>query len=121
MTVQEALRALILSACPRVYPDKAPPEVTLPYVVYFKVGGRPLRWLDNTAADKRHGVFQFTTWAATRKESVLLAKQIEDLLSAATTMNVTPDDEPTDVTDDETDYRGAIQTFTVFSPRSWTS
>ena len=48
------LTTLLLAICPRVFPDVAPLSTARPYITYQQIGGQSLRFVEGTAADKRH-------------------------------------------------------------------
>lgn len=112
------LVTLLKTLCPRVFPDVAPYETALPYVTFQHIGGTPLRYLDNAAADKRHTMVQINTWAATRAEALSLCRQIEEALCASTAFTAQPDSEPIGDVDGDTDRRGCIQDFSIWAPRA---
>ena len=101
----------------RVYPDIAPLAVVHPYITWQGVGGQSLRFIDNTAADKRNSRIQFDTWATTRTQANLIARQIEDALCATSLFTATPLGEAVSDYDSETKTYGAMQDFSVYSTR----
>lgn len=116
----EALLTTVLQAqCPRVYPDFAPAGAELPHVTYQGIGGEALRWLNNTAADKRKTSVQISVWSTTRAGTLALIRAIEDALCAATTFTARPQAEPTSLVDqDLTDpLYGSAQDFTIWAAR----
>lgn len=119
MTVETELNTLLRTLCPRVYPDVAPAGTARPYVTYSGIGGKPLRWLDNTAADKRHTIMQINVWSSTRLETMALIRSIEEALCASSTLTAMPMDEPysTYEEDAEPPIYGANQDFSIYSTR----
>lgn len=116
MTMESDLVLVLKTRCPRVYPDAAPPGAVLPYVVYQHIGGIPLRYVDNSSG-LRHTMLQIDSWAATRGESLALARGIEDSLCAAAAFTAKPDSEPIGDRDNDTDRRGSMQDFSIWSAR----
>ena len=101
----------------RVYPDIAPVGAVEPYITWQGVGGQSIRFLDNTAGDRRNTRLQINVWATTRSGANSLIRQIEDVLCAATVFVATPLGEPVNDYDIETKTYGAMQDFSVFSTR----
>lgn len=101
----------------RVYPDLAPLGTAMPYITWQGAGGKSLRFLDNTPGDKRNTRVQINTWAATRTQANLLARQIEDALCATALFIASPDGEPVNDYDAETKSYGAMQDFLIDSTR----
>ena len=101
----------------RIYPDVAPLAVAHPYITWQGVGGQSLRFIDNTAADKRNSRIQFNTWATTRTQANLIARQIEDALCATSLFTATPLGEAVSDYDSDTKTYGAMQDFSIFSTR----
>lgn len=119
MTVEAELTTVLKTLCARVFPDVAPAGTARPYVTYSGIGGKPLRWLDNTAADKRHTIMQINVWSSTRLETMALIRSIEEALCASATMTVSPMGEPysTYEEDAEPPIYGANQDFSIYSTR----
>ena len=107
--------------CPRVFPDAAPSGTAVPYITYQHIGGRPLRWLDGSAADKRHTLLQIDAWAAMRVESLSLIRQVEGLICnvGAMPFMAQPESEPTGLHEDDTlpPLFGCMQDFSIISTR----
>lgn len=114
--MESDLAALLQTLCPRVFPDIAPTTAQKPYVTYQGIGGRSLRYVDNTAADKRHHMVQVNVWATTRKEANQLSRAIEDALCAASVFTARPMSEAVADVEDE-DLRGNRQDFDIWAPR----
>ena len=101
----------------RMIPDVAPIGTAHPYITWQAVGGQSLRFLDNTAGDKRNTRLQINTWAKTRPEATAIARQIEDALCATSLFTATPLGEAVSDYDSETKTYGAMQDFSVYSTR----
>ena len=101
----------------RVYPDIAPLGAVHPYITWQGVGGQSLRFIDNTAADKRHTRMQVNCWAVSRLQANLIARQAEDALCASTVFQATPLGEPVSNFDSETKTYSTMQDFSIFSTR----
>lgn len=119
MSVEAELTTLLKTVCPRVYPDVAPAGVARPYVTYTGIGGKPMRFLDNTAGDKRNTIMQVNVWSSTRLETMTLIRAIEDALCASSTLTATPMDEPFSSYEEDADppIYGANQDFSIYSTR----
>lgn len=61
----------------RIYPDTAPANVVLPYIIWQKVGGKPFNYLGGGAIDKHPARIQTIVWAKSRLE----ASELNQLLS----------------------------------------
>ena len=117
MTIEADLVAVLQTICPRVFPDVAPQGAVAPYVTYQHLGGVPQRFVDGQAASLRHSMVQVNTWATTRAEALTLSRAIEDALCAATAFIARPDSEPLGDVDGDTDRRGCLQDFSIWSNR----
>lgn len=111
------LQSALGAVCPRSYPRIAPLGTARPYVTFQGVGGRSLRFLDNSAADKRHNLVQIDVWADTALGASALVQLIEDTLCASATLTATPVGEPIDRYEEDTQLYGALQQFSIHSTR----
>lgn len=116
--MESDLVALLKTLCPRVFPDVAPYDTPTPYITYQHIGGEPMRYLANDAANLRHTMLQINTWAATRAEALNLSRAIEEALCASTAFTARPDSEPIGDVDGDTDRRGCLQDYSIWAPRS---
>lgn len=117
MSMEADLYSLLKGACPRVFPDIAPTSTARPYVTYQAIGGRTLRNLDNSPADKRNTRVQVNVFSATRLESINLIRQIEDAMCSSPVFIATPDAEPMHDYDSDMLTYEAIQDFSIYSAR----
>lgn len=108
------LRGLVAD---RVFPDVAPFGTQRPYITYQQVGGEALAFMDNALPDKKHGRFQINVWSDTRAEAADLASQVEAAMVAATAFQARALGAPVALYDSETELRGSMQDFSVWSPR----
>ncbi|MYZ44215.1 DUF3168 domain-containing protein [Schauerella aestuarii] len=69
----------------RAYPDIAPQNPVLPFIVYQQVGGQPINFLSGVP-DKRNGRFQINVWAKTRSEAGSIIRQAEDAVRLSPTL-----------------------------------
>lgn len=115
--MESDLATVLVAVCPRVYPDVAPPGAAPPYITFQHIGGQPLRYVNNVAANQRHSMVQVNTWAATRAEALSLCRAIEEALCAASVFTARPDSEPLGDVDGDTDRRGCLQDFSIWSAR----
>ena len=101
----------------RAYPDVAPENPTLPYIVYQQVGGEGLVYLEGTLPDREGCRIQVATWGERRLEVTALAKLAEKALIDALDLQTEPlggrmsDHEP------GTQRYGARQDFMVWALR----
>lgn len=117
--MESDLTAVLKTLCPRVYPDFAPAGTQPPWVTYQAIGGRALRWLDGTAADKRHTLLQVNAYSNTRAATLALIRSIEDALRASTAINAQPAAEPYSTIDADLTppLYGSHQDFDIYSQR----
>jgi hypothetical protein len=118
MTIEQDMVTAIKTVTPRVFADFADFNTQRPFVTFQRLGGKSYNYLDATAPNIRHCMFQVNVWAATRAESDSLARQIEDALRASSLFTAQPDGEPAATFDDDaTDLRGTRQDFSVWQNR----
>ena len=115
MTFEEQLFTVLQAACPRVFPDVAPLGTVTPYLTWQQLGGESLRFVDNTAADKRNILLQVSCWSKTRTEATDLIRQIEDALCASVLFIASPEGEALSLLEDP--LRGCIQRFSIYATR----
>ena len=92
MSMEPTFVALLQVRCPRVYPVAAPVNTERPYITWQHIGGQSLRFVDNTAADKRHTMVQVNVWHSTLASAFALMRQLEEDLCASTAMQAWPRD-----------------------------
>jgi len=121
MTMEADLTALLKALCPRVFPDFAPAGTPAPYITYQGIGGRPLRWLDGTAADKRQTLMQVNVWTASRLEALALIRQVEAAICDVGTAPFMGQPESEPISNAEEDLTpplyGCLQDFRIISTR----
>ena len=83
MSMESDLHTLLLTKCPRVFPDVAPSGTARPFATWQGLGGESLGFLDNTAADKRKTLMQVNAWATTRLQSLQIIRDIETAMRAS--------------------------------------
>lgn len=118
MTLEADLTAALKAQCAQTFPDFAPAGTAVPWCTYQAIGGRALRWLDGTAADKRHTTVQVSIWTGSRLQTSALIHAIEDALSAATAFTARPVAESVSDADEALGYYGATQDFEIYSQRT---
>lgn len=117
MSMESNLATLLKGVCVRTYPDLAPPNTATPYVTWQGLGGKSARFLDNSAADKRHTLMQISVWSKTRLEALTLIRQAEDALCASATFYAGPQGEPLSTYEADTQLYGCIQRFEIWATR----
>jgi hypothetical protein len=117
VSLEVTLVSLLKQLCPNVSPDVAKLKTPLPLVTYLHVGGTPLRYVDGTAADKRHALVQVNVWHNTRAECLGLARQIEDLLAGTTLFDATPEGEVQGQSEPDLRLYGLSQDFSIHAAR----
>lgn len=117
MSIETDLTTILKTVCPRTFPVVAPAGTARPYVTYTLIGGRPLRWLDGSAADKRHSIVQVSVWSDSLLTTAQTIRAIEDALCAAAVVTARPQEEPRTDYEPETKLYGAMQDFDIYSDR----
>lgn len=115
--MESDLVALLEAICPRVSPDVAPLSTQRPYITYQQIGGRSLRWLDNTASDKRHALIQINVWHSQRIAATDMAHAIEESLCTQAVFVATPQGEIQTTYEHDLGLYGTIQTFGILYRR----
>lgn len=93
----------------RCYPDIAPADAALPYILYQQAGGVPTQFLEG--AGSYAGVrMQINVWSQTRQEAATLQRQIEALL-VAEPLCATLASGARATYDEQVGYRGTRQDF----------
>ena len=111
------LQTLMLTACPRVFPDVAPNNTAAPWVTWQALGGESLDYLDNTAADKRHTLMQVSCYATTRMQAIQIIRDVETLMRASGAFVASPQGEAISVYENDTLLYGCIQRVEIFATR----
>lgn len=117
LDLESALVATLKARCPRVSPMVAPLDTAMPYATYQHIGGRPLGYMDNTAADKRHALVQVNVYAATAAAALQLLQDMAADLRAHAALVATPENEP--IADPQPDFEryGYLQDFSIVGAR----
>lgn len=126
MALEEELMRRIKLHCARVFSPTAGFGTATPYVTWQHLGGHALRYVDNSAPDKRNAFIQVNVWAAGKKSAFDLLRQIESELCAITDGSFTavPMEEPSDAYIEGNkgqqpgQLSGALQTFKVWGQRT---
>lgn len=118
--MEAALHALLLTLCPRVYPDAAPAGTARPFIVWQQVGGQALRYADNTAPALRHRLVQVSVWTASRTEALALVRSVEDALCAATAFTARPSGESRSSAEPDIGFYESQQDFDIWGARAST-
>jgi hypothetical protein len=90
VSLESDFSAVLLTQCPRVTPGDSDLNAARPFVTWDHIGGDPMRYMDNTAADKVLALLQVNSYAETRAAVLTLANQIEAALCSATSINSRP-------------------------------
>lgn len=117
MALENDLMAELQAECPRVFVGTAPYGTAQPYVTWQHIGGKSLRYVDNTAADKRKPLIQLNTWAATPLQAMELIRRIEERLCASDLFTAQPQGEPIGAYDDADVASGYLQTYSILGAR----
>lgn len=117
MTMESDLVTLLKTVCPRVYPDVAPAGTVAPFMAWQGLGGESLRFVDNTAPDKRNTYMQVSVYSTTRAEALALIRAAETALCASAALIVKPQGEPLATYEDDTKLYGEMQRFSIWATR----
>ena len=115
--MESDLQLLLETCCPNVYPVVAHPLPSGAFITWQLIGGRSWRHQDNTPANNRHSMVQVNSWAPSLKAALLLARQVEEALCAATAFTASPIGEPVDASEPDLGRWGLIQDFDITAPR----
>jgi hypothetical protein len=114
-SMEAALVQLLEVICPRVFPETAPLSTQRPYITYQQIGGRALRYIDNTPSGKRHAIMQINVWGSTRMAVSEMAFAIEDAMCVTPNFVARPDGAYQSTHEEDLGLYGTIQTFSVWA------
>ena len=117
MSMESDLVTLLKTVCTRVFPDVAPSGTVAPYITWQGIGGESIRFLDNTAGDKRDTLVQVSVWSSSRLDALALIRQAEDLLCQSSAFQCRPEGEPVSIYEPDTTLYGSIQRFSILASR----
>lgn len=117
MSMESDLTTLLKTICVRTFPDVAPSGTAAPFIAWQGLGGESLRFVDNTAPDKRNSYLQVAVYSLTRAESLTKIRAAEDAMCASTAFTCTPMGEPLATYEPDTKLYGAIQRFSIWAAR----
>lgn len=117
MSMESDLVTLLKTICTRTFPDVAPELTAKPYITWQGIGGESVRFVENTAADKRNTLMQVNVWSATRQGALTMIRQIEDAFCSSALFTATPQGEPLSTYEYDTESYGCIQRFDIWSTR----
>lgn len=117
MSLEAQLTAALQAVCPRVYPEQAPAEAQLPYVLYQQVGGPALMYVEGTLPPERAAWMQITAWHSTRLGATQLMLSIEAALCSASAFSAKPQAALQAANSDDPATRGAMQDFEIWADR----
>lgn len=117
MSLETELFDTLKVICPRVFPDVAPTNTTMPYITWQQIGGEAPTYLDGSLPDKRCAYIQINVWAKSRMESNSLMLQIEQALCDSSTLIARPQSAMQAAFDEDTESRGSMQDFVIWATR----
>lgn len=125
MALEDELLARIRRHNARVFTPTAPYGTATPYVTWQHIGGQAVRYVDNTAPDKRNAFIQVNTWADGKEAAFDLLRKIEEELCVVTDGKfvAVPMEEPSDAYIEGNEGQapgqlcGALQTFSIWGER----
>lgn len=115
--MESDLVTLLKTICPRVFVKVAPFGTVKPFVTYLGFGGESLRFLDNTAPDKRNTAVQISVWSTTEKEALTMIRAIEEALCLGAPFTAKPMGESSPGDDPDLEVFGRIQRFSIWATR----
>jgi hypothetical protein len=115
--MESDLQTLLATICPRTFPDVAPSDTAAPWVVWQGLGGASLRFVDNTAGDRRNTLMQVAVYAKTRLQALQLIRQIEDAITASMPLIATPQGEPASDYESDTLLYSSKQRYSIWAAR----
>lgn len=117
MSMESDLQTLLAGICPRTFPDVAPSGTVAPWVVWQGLGGESLRFVDNTAGDRRNTLMQISVYSKTRLQALQLIRQIEDAITASLPLIATPLGEPASDYESDTLLYSSKQRYSIWAVR----
>jgi hypothetical protein len=117
VSMESDLQTLLATICPRTFPDVAPSDTAAPWVVWQGLGGASLRFVDNTAGDRRNTLMQVAVYAKTRLQALQLIRQIEDAITASMPLIATPQGEPASDYESDTLLYSSKQRYSIWAAR----
>ena len=117
MSFESDLSTLLKTICVRTFPDVAPSGTAAPFIAWQGLGGESLRFVDNTAPDKRNSYVQVSVYSLTRAESLNKIRAAEEAMCASTAFTCIPMGEPLATYEPDTKLYGAIQRFSIWAAR----
>lgn len=117
MSMESELTTLLKTVCLRTFPDVAPSGTAAPFIAWQLLGGESLRFVDNTAPDRRNSYVQVSVYSLTRAESLAKIRAAEDAMCASAAFICRPMGEPLTTYEDDTKLYGAIQRFSIWAAR----
>jgi len=116
-TIVAALKGLVPgqgSAGARVFPNVAPANTALPYIVYTRAGGKPLDDLDlDGSPDTKNVRMQIDVWSDRYLSADRIMTSVGAILTSAP-ISGTSLGEPTSQWEDATKLHGFRQDFSIF-------
>jgi hypothetical protein len=115
--MEEDIKTLIAGVVPDVWRTVATGKRPGTYAVWQLVGGKSLRYIDNTAMDKRNPLLHVAVWSAKQSDATTAMRSIEEALCAST-FAAEPQGEAEDDYEEDTKLYGAIQRFSITAART---
>lgn len=117
MSLESELNAVLLTLCPRVFPDVADPLTPRPYVTFQQIGGDPSFYVEGQVMARVNAFVQINVFHENRSLANTLTRQIEAALMQATAFQAQPMAGLIASYDDDTKRRGAQQDFSIWADR----
>lgn len=117
MSLETALHTVLVSLCPRVFPDVAPFGTVQPYITWQQIGGPALTFTEGTLSDHRGAMVQINVWDDRRLQANALALDIEAALAASPLFQARAVSAFQAALDDDSEARGTMQDFEIWAPR----
>lgn len=103
MTLEEMMHTVVSPVVQAFFPVKGPFAINAPVAIWERLGGTPLYFMDNTAADKSHSIVRITFFETTSVKAAITMKAIEKAMVGSDVFLASPRTEPITIPDDHPD------------------
>jgi hypothetical protein len=115
MTYETALYSLLSGVCPNAYPDTAPNDPPLPFVVWQQIGGAVINQLASALPSHESVLIQVSVWANTRKVAVETSRAIEAAMLGTSAFIARSTNNRLWMYNEDTEWRGCSQDFRIWA------
>lgn len=103
MTLEEKMYAVVSPVVHQCFPVKGPFAIHAPVAIWERLGGTPIYFMDNTAADKSHAIVRVTFFETTAIKAAITMKEIEKAMVGTDVFLSSPRTEPVTIADENPD------------------